>query len=171
MNTKPRSNSLEAKLTPEQTALAFEWLSDFHYEEVARLIAAPEPNGFGIPTSTAAVGRFARDHWDEIARIKANKLEIELVSVNEKYVRSHGFEENIDDGNLALLREKLFATLLNSKLTPADLRSIATVLKVAKDLASRRGSAPKTAAVMAVREARARIEAKKTAAVESQIAA
>jgi hypothetical protein len=151
MHTKTHSNALAEKLNEEQTAQVFEWLSDRQtYDEVAKLISSLEPEGFGIQTSPAAVGRFARDHWDQIQKMRVDKLDIEVLAVNRHYDSDQPFVQCVDDANLNLLREKLFAVLNNTRLSPAELRSVASVLKVADNLARERSKDSAIATLAAV---------------------
>ena len=62
MNSKPRSDSLAEKISAEQKAQLIEWLTEHSFKEVLDLMAAPEPDGFGLTSSTSAIGRFAMDY-------------------------------------------------------------------------------------------------------------
>ena len=74
MNAKTRNGALTEKLTPQQSDLAIQLLANHTQEEVATIISAPEPDGWGIPTSRAAVGRFAREFSEEIGKVQMDSL-------------------------------------------------------------------------------------------------
>src|SRR5688572_26329717 len=59
--TTPDRRDVLANLAADQRARIDQWLLDgVSYDEIARLIAQPQPTGFGVQTSRDAVGRYYR---------------------------------------------------------------------------------------------------------------
>lgn len=133
MTEKQRSDALSEKLSAEQSRQVLHWLSDHTYPEVAAMISAPEPEGFGIPTSTAAVGRFARLNSEHIGDIQFEQLDDLLLGVNAKYRKDIDFHESLDEGSFRVILEKVFRRLAESNPDPRELKLLANVARIAGD--------------------------------------
>jgi len=140
MNSKPRSDSLAEKISAEQKAQLIEWLTEHSFKEVLDLMAAPEPDGFGLTSSTSAIGRFAMDYSGEIQGLRAEKLDEKLVGhtiKNKRYLYA-GLE--LDEACLMLMHEHLFAALDKPTHDSAELKRLGALFKTIRDLKKDRAS-------------------------------
>ena len=69
-----RSDAALSRLTEEQQADLFDWLTIDSYEVVLKRIAQPPPKGFGIKTHINSLYRFYEQHRAQIRAMDLNRL-------------------------------------------------------------------------------------------------
>ena len=169
MTAKQYAHALGSKLSPAQENQVIDWLLEHTQAEVAALISAPPPDGFGIPTSTSAVNRFAALHAEEIGEREFDSIDDLLTRVNAKYENAEYFHEDLQEGNFRLIQEKIFRVLATSNPSLQDLKLMAQVSSLAADrLRMEKMSFQKEALAKIIAHTTAALAAKDTAAMNTQ---
>ena len=131
---KPRSDSFAERISPEQRAQLIDWLSDHGYAETRELIAAPPPDGFGLEIGTATLSRFYKVNFEEIEKVRQEKITDRSIDHLNHEVREDGYRCVLADSSDLYLQERFHEALSRPLDSIDDLKKLVFIAAKLKDL-------------------------------------
>jgi hypothetical protein len=139
-----RSDAALSKLTEEQQADLFDWLTIDTYDVVLKRIAKPAPDGFGIKTHINSLYRFyeqrqAAIRAADLTALSSKELASDSVPSVTSVVKNSEPTQSLP---FLLAAKSAFShstyVLANSPLTPATYRAVARTLHQHEDISVKR---------------------------------
>ena len=111
------------------------WLCDHTYPEVQALIAAPVPEGFGIEVSIPTLSRYYKKNFFAIDSNRQDMLsERSLRKLDGEADYEGSYRDHLGRGATLFLQERFYDILTHPISSVDDLRKLASVAKIIKDL-------------------------------------
>src|SRR5687767_11503952 len=130
---KPAPGIFAEKISPEQRSTLFEWLADHTYDEVVELVAAEQPEGFGIKVGKSTLCRFHKANFYEIDKLRQSRLESRTCESLHRQ-DAEIYREVIRDAYTQLLLERLWELLSRPVESADELKKLTVIAEKMKSL-------------------------------------